>query len=47
MLQCECDPETCPLGETNCGNRALQDLSKALYAGKRYANGFEVVSVRF
>lgn len=42
VLQCECDQATCPLGNVDCGNRALQKLSKDLSRGRAYAKGFEV-----
>lgn len=42
VLQCECDSATCPLGNVDCGNRALQKLSKDLSRGRAYAKGFEV-----
>lgn len=45
MLQFECDESCCPFGQENCGNRALQTLSKDLREGRRYSEGYEVIEV--
>jgi histone-lysine N-methyltransferase ASH1L len=45
LLQCECDPLSCPFDKEDCGNRAMQKIAKDISAGKLYAQGYEVVEV--
>lgn len=43
ILQYECDKDSCPFGEQDCGNRAFQNMQKGISQGRLYYTGYEVV----